>query len=235
MITEKERRHMLLREEVVAELREVIERYPKSSKISNLRTAVLHRTAPELGVSNAEVGKAFYPEKFEKNYGYGVACFHARCLIKRLKRSMKKMNVEFHAAKVTVPGCGEKWLYYNMQDKDDPNFRKVELHRKAMVNGVEKSQAELMQVLEMNPRARRRHTDELMNEIDVAYGYSERLEDIDVTKYLNLQRLEDKHAKKAGTMREVSRRLREEYLKYRESMKADNVATRKKDRKISRG
>jgi hypothetical protein len=67
---------MLLREEVVAQLRGVIERYPKSSKISNLRTAVLHRTAPELGVYKAEVAKAFYPERFEKDYFSG--CFLAR-------------------------------------------------------------------------------------------------------------------------------------------------------------
>lgn len=80
MLTEAEKRHMLLREEVVAELRGVIERYPvvavTGSKISNLRTAVLHRTTPELGVSKAEVAKAFYPERFEKDYFSG--CFLAR-------------------------------------------------------------------------------------------------------------------------------------------------------------
>ena len=76
MLTEAEKRHMLLREEVVAQLRGVIERYPKSSKISNLRTAVLYRIAPELGVSKTEVAKTFYPERFEKDYFSG--CFLAR-------------------------------------------------------------------------------------------------------------------------------------------------------------
>jgi hypothetical protein len=82
------------------------------------RTAVLHRITPELGICEAEVAKVFYRERLEESYLTG--CFIARNLIERFNRGLKKMKVEFHAAKVTVPGRGEKWLYYNMHSLDKP-------------------------------------------------------------------------------------------------------------------
>jgi hypothetical protein len=157
-MTDGEMRNILLREEIVAELRGVIERYPKSS-ISNLRTAVLHRTAPELGVSKAEVAKGFCPERLDKNYYAG--CYLARLLISRMKRGLKKMKVDFRAAKVPVPllGCGERWLYYNMQSRYDPNFVAVELHKRRIIDGFDKMRRRENEVLRMDPDERRRLAD----------------------------------------------------------------------------
>jgi hypothetical protein len=80
------------------------------------------------------------------------------------------MDVEFHAAKVTVPGRGEKWLYYNMQDEDDPNFRKVERHKKHILDGIEERQAWVEEVLGMNPYERRRREEARLAELEIAYG-----------------------------------------------------------------
>jgi hypothetical protein len=107
------RYELLVRQEIVAELGAVIERYPKSTKVANLRTAVAHRTTPELGISKPEIAKAFYPEIFENSIR--LACSKAMELIGRVKRSLRKMGyVEFNSAMLSVPEHGEQRLYYCM-------------------------------------------------------------------------------------------------------------------------
>jgi hypothetical protein len=109
----------LVRPEVVAELEEVIKRYPKSSKEANLRTAVAHRTTPELGVSSAEIAKAFYPEIFEKSMYHAYR--HTHALVSKVRKSLSEMGLAFEYAMISVPGRGEQRLYYCMHGTD-PNI-----------------------------------------------------------------------------------------------------------------
>jgi hypothetical protein len=39
-------------------------------------------------------------------------------------RNPKGRWAVIHAAKVPFEGYGEKWVYYNMQSLDDPNYKK---------------------------------------------------------------------------------------------------------------
>src|SRR5215813_3928379 len=104
----KMERERLVRPEIVAELRAVLDRYPKSSKEANLRTAVAHRTTPELAVSSAEIAKAFYPEIFEKSIYF--AYHHAHALVSKVRKSLFEMGLEFEYARISVPGRGEQRL-----------------------------------------------------------------------------------------------------------------------------
>jgi hypothetical protein len=68
MLTEAEKRHMLLRPEVVAAIREVIEQNPYIPATSQLLNVIRDRIEPKIGISKAEIAKPFYPERFEGNY-----------------------------------------------------------------------------------------------------------------------------------------------------------------------
>jgi hypothetical protein len=55
----------------------------------------------------------------------------------------------------------EKWLYNNIEDEGDPNFRKVELYKKHILDGIEERQTREEEVLRMNPYERRMREDSL--------------------------------------------------------------------------
>jgi len=143
-----------IRQEIVDEISAVIERYPKSSKEANLRTAVAHRTTPELGVSLAEIAKAFYQEIFEDSISF--VCYRASELIGRVKRNLRKTGVEFNSAMVSVPGRREQRLFYCMYAKD-PNMLKVNILRQHKIDGIEESLGRLGHAYRRQKEIRERH------------------------------------------------------------------------------
>src|SRR5215469_13499782 len=133
---EEREREKLVSQEIVSELMAVIERYPKSSKEANLRTAVSSRTAPEVGISSAEIARAFYPEIWPNSIGW--ACHKAAELIARVKRSLHKRGIELNSAMLSVPGHGEQRLYYCMNG-NDVNILHVHPRMQRKVEGLEMS------------------------------------------------------------------------------------------------
>jgi hypothetical protein len=99
----------LLRQEIVAELRAVIERYPKSSKMANLQTAVVFRTTPELAISSAEIAAAFYPESFGKYPHLTNSYTHA--LMSKVREKLLDVGLMFEYARLDIPGKGKHQLY----------------------------------------------------------------------------------------------------------------------------
>ena len=80
----------------------------------------------------------------------------------------------------------------------------MELYKKHILDGIEERQTREEEVLRMNPYERRRREDSLL---DVKYGppgYYER--DIDVMRYLELQKCDYEYAKKAGARQETFRK-----------------------------
>jgi hypothetical protein len=175
MLVNKDGIRNLARPEVIQELKGVIERNSKSSKLANLRTAVVNRTIPELGISSLEVALSFYSKECKES-GLYYAYILARNLIARTRKKLFEMNrpkfsVRFYAAYVEVPGYKKRWLHYCMYHNDS-NVEKIEQHLQSMIDGIKKRHERQKAILAMDPEERRRRTEEVF----ARYGYEQRYE-----------------------------------------------------------
>src|SRR5215472_17010737 len=100
-----------------------------------------HRTDVSMGVSIDEIASTLYPNEYEEESKYDG--YHGRTL--QLTRQIisgvniwdKNKSQVVYAAYVEVEGYGKRWVWYNMQTKDDPNFQKVQERREKKIAGIE--------------------------------------------------------------------------------------------------
>jgi hypothetical protein len=88
-------------------------------------------------------------------------------LIKSFKRNPKSRYTVVYGAKVSIEGYGEKWVYYNMQDEDDPNYKWVQRPRKAIVDAIEENLARMEDWFQIDPHERRRRQEAFEEEIEM--------------------------------------------------------------------